>query len=126
MIRRSLVQSWLPNEPRRRMRVSQNDCTQVESGDEGNRTLVDSTPAVGSGVLPLRAKRPERKGFVSTRNGFVLLNRNSTRRSGGQRSRPYSMEADGAGLEPAEPCGRLPCTPNRQPSVFRGVVREMK
>ncbi|HBE62208.1 MAG TPA: hypothetical protein DDX19_05465 [Rhodopirellula baltica] len=33
-----------------------------------------STPAVGSCVLPPRAKRPERNGTVSTRNGFVLLN----------------------------------------------------
>ncbi len=36
---------------------------------------MDSTPAVGSCVLPPRAKRPERNGTVSTRNGFVLLNR---------------------------------------------------
>ena len=83
---------------------------------------MDSTPAVGSGVLATAWKRPERIGAVSQHDGFVLLNRKSTRRSVGQRTRPDSMKADGAGLEPARPFGHLPCTPNRQPSVFRVVL----
>jgi hypothetical protein len=32
------------------------------------------------------------------------------------------LKADGAGLEPARPIGRLPCTPNGQSSVYRVLI----
>ncbi len=67
---------------------------------------MDSTPAVGSVCLATAWKRPEKSGAVSQHDGFVLLNRKSTRRSVGQRTRVAFEKASGAGLEPAGPFGR--------------------
>ena len=57
------------------------------SRDDRNRTYGLHS---GSRIVCLATawKRPERSGAVSQHDGFVLLNRKSTRRSVGQRTRP--------------------------------------
>ena len=86
------------------------------SRDERNRTYgLHSGSRIG--CLATAWKRPEKSGAVSQHDGFVLL----CEKSPGEvlvREPVLSRKLAGRDSNPLD-LAVVPCTPNRQPSVFR-------